>query len=155
MKLRRAIIASVGLAVASLPLVVYGARLREQSPRYDDWLGSLSVGTDLDSGLGLVVGTWWVFVSLCWAVGLFLFVGSLIFFTQLPFELHRRRSLRVGLSLLFAVVCAWGAVAVSVDAASDFRWGFSVLALGECLTGAALGVGIFEGVRMGRTKRST
>jgi hypothetical protein len=150
----RCIAAAIGIGLTSLPLVIIGARMRCESPRFDDWLASQLAGFH-GSGpaLGVAVGAWWVFISVCWVVGLVLFSVSLMLVASLPFGLHRSRWLSITSSAVFGAACVWVAVACLVEAAGNVKWGFAVLACGECLTAAALLLGTSAVVRMCLSER--
>jgi hypothetical protein len=154
MNSRRTAIVPITIALASLPFVAVGARLRESSPRFENWLDSLSISSDMGHGTGVALATWWVSVSVFWLLGSLFFTGLFLLFTTLLVRIERGRSLVAILSVLFALLCVWIAVAVGRDAANDFQWGFSALAVGECLTGVALCWGAIDMLRTCRKNRT-
>ena len=155
MSLRKTAFVPIAIALGSLPFVAVGARLREKSPVFESWLNSLSFDTDMGHGTGIALATWWVSVSIFWLIGSMFFAGLLLLFTTLLRRIERGRWLVVILSALFALLCIWMAVAICNDAVGDFRWGFMVLGVGECLTGVALCWGALDTLRMCRKTRAT
>ena len=122
------------------PLVGLGAYLRERAPNFEEWLKVNMADIPAAHGVGYAFATGWPLVAFMWIFGVALFIASLV-------TVHRVVS-RIRLPLgtvvggMFVLLYAWATVVTMQGAFSDFRWGFYVLSLGECLTAAALIVGI-------------
>ena len=130
-------IASSGLAIASLVLVAIGTHLRETAPRFDEWLRSSVPG----GNPGSLLAVWWVPVTVGWVILFGFLFGAIAALVALRTSLTKKRwlvvSFRAGILtalILIAVLVSWGAF-------GDFRWGFTLLAVGESAAAAAVIVG--------------
>ena len=154
-KLRKAAKAPMAIAWASVPFVIAGARLREESPRFESWLSSLHFDTDMGHGTGIALATWWVSISVFGLFGLAMFTGVYLFFITRLSQIRRVSWAVIILGVLFALSCLWIGVGGWRDVVDDLTWGFWVLAVGESLASTGLCLGAFETLQMCRTNRKT
>jgi hypothetical protein len=131
-------IASSAFALASLGFVAIGARLRETAPRYDEWFTSSVPG----GNPGSLLGVWWVSVTIFWAILLAFSFVAVVVLGALSSKPTRKkwlvRLIRAGILLALLMI----AVLLSESAVTDFRWGFTVLAVGDSAAVAALIFGV-------------
>lgn len=138
--MNKTIILPVLFAVTSVPVLTYGAWKRERSPQFDDWFISLSNSSAADPGLGLGIGTWWVFVGgmsifLATAFCLFLVVSSILVASR---RLFIRRAALIVATTTFSLSAAFLVSGVL----TSLHWHFTVYALGEAIAGVAAILGL-------------
>lgn len=127
-------------AVTSVPVLTYGAWRKEKSPQFNDWFISLSNSSAPDTGLGLGIGTWWVFVA-----GLSVFAAIVFcFFLVISRTLVSARApfLRCAALIVATSIFLLSAVFLLSAALTSLQWGFTVYALGEAIAGLAAGLGL-------------
>jgi hypothetical protein len=134
MRFQRDLVTSVGLTLISMPIVVLGAYFQNYSPKFNEWFNSLSRTSSMEPGLGLAIGTSWMFIGAFWILGSLLYIGVLILIATSTFfrcDTWSSRVVRFG----FAAICLWAVVATFIGAAEDFRWRFCILGFGEIVAG--------------------
>ena len=143
MSKKRSMLMVLVVASVSLPFVAIGAFLREHSPRFDDWSREAMAGVDPAHGIGLAFATWWPLITVFWFLSFVLFITALAAMSwiirHVPWQ-----TLRILFIVAFVSPTAWVALSIVFDVLADFRWGFHVMAIGECLTVVALILGIFH-----------
>lgn len=127
-------------AVTSVPALAYGAWKRERSPQFDDWFASLSNPSAADPGLGLGIGTWWVFVG---GMGIFLVTAFCLFsVVSCVLVASRRLFIRRAAFIVATPIFFLSAAFLVSGALTSLRWGFTVYALGKAIAGVAAILGL-------------
>lgn len=136
----------IAIATASIPIVSYGALLRERSLQFDKWLQAMIDDMQLadGAGLGVMLSTSWVFVMFTWIFGIAFFIVILVFGIKLSENRQIKSGLRLIMKMVMMAALAYPTIILAKGAIDDIRWQFHMLACGEFVTFIALSIGIFQ-----------
>lgn len=154
MSKKSSILSLLIVASMSLPCVAVGAFLREHSSRFDDWSQEYMAGIDPAHGVALAFASWWPLITLFWFLGLASFLAALAVVSWITHRTHWQ-ILRALFITAFIVPTALAATIIIFDMLRDFRWGFYVMAFGECLTVISLLLGIWQIATRWKTRNAS
>lgn len=132
------LLSPAGLLWLSVLILGIGTRLRELSPRFEEWFNSLSASSDMEPGLGLALGVSSIFVTTIWVMGVFCFLGAVAVVTWILRWNKVPGSIKAGILVVFSMCCTWVSISLIASAVDSLEWGFVLVACGELLT--AIGI---------------
>jgi len=123
------------LAIACVPVLSVGARLRGAHPRFDEWFNYIAQSYQGDPGLGLAIGTWWIFVLIATSITVVVMIVLLYGMCWLGTKKNLWRGVAIGVSsLIFLFV----GTQLAISSGKSIQWGFYPLAAGELMAGVAV-----------------
>ncbi len=123
------------LGIACVPIVSVGARLRGTHAHFDEWFSYVAQSYQGDPGLGLGIGTWWIFVLFVTSITAAVLIVMLYGMCWLATKTNLWRGAAIGIS---SVICVFACTTLSFSLRKNIQWGFYPLASGELLAGLAV-----------------